>query len=222
VADSVFAVLFSVVVLVLAGAGLRCARPRLGTPRFPAAKNRYSGVAVWLLMITIPSFWWMLAVGPYTSCYSSPAVLIFGILLWVLVSLAMAVGALSDPGVIPRSVEGQEPDDTVRRTKLINGVEFELKICRTCGIVRPPRSSHDRKTDRCVLKFDHFCVFLGNTVGTSHPDPNPNPSKVRSNNHLYPGQVGSNNYLWFLLFVGLTSFGAIYFVSFSFWHKPHL
>jgi len=223
VADSVVAVLFSVVVLLLAGAGLRCARPRLGTPRFPAAKNRYSGVAVWLLMITIPSFWWMLAVGPYTSCYSSPAVPVFGILLWVLVSLAMAVAAFSDPGVIPRSVEGQEPDDTVRRTKLINGVEFELKICRTCGIVRPPRSSHDRKTDRCVLKFDHFCVFLGNTVGTliltpiltlarsqvgsnDHPIPNPNPS-----------QVGSNNYLWFLLFVGLTSFGAIYFVSFSFW-----
>ena len=140
----------------------------------------------------------MATVGPYAACYSSPAVLVFGVLLWVLVSLFMAVGALSDPGVIPRSVDdNSQPDDTVRRTKLINGVEFELKICTTCGIVRPPRSSHDSRTDRCVLKFDHFCIFLGNTVGRS-------------------------NYLWFLCFVGLTSFGAIYFVSFSLWHVVHL
>ena len=141
VADSVGSVLFSVAAVLLAGAGLRCARPRLQTPRFPAKKTRYSGVGVWLLMITIPSFWWMLAVGPYAACYSSPAVLVFGILLWVLVSLAMAVGAASDPGVIPRSVDGRVPDDTVRRTQLINGVEFELKVCTTCGIVRSPRSN---------------------------------------------------------------------------------
>ena len=63
--------------------------------------------------------------------------------------------------------------------------------------MRPPRSSHDRKTDRCVPKFDHFCIFLGNTVGRS-------------------------NYLWFLCFVGLTSFGAIYFVCFSLWQVFHL
>lgn len=197
VASAVVAVLFSVVVLLLAGAGVRSAQPRLGTPRFPAKKTRYSGVMVWLLMITIPSFWWMGAVGPYASCYVSPAVLVFGILLWFLVSLAMAVGAVSDPGVIPRGALGKEPDETVRRTKRINGVEFELKICTTCGIVRPPRSSHDRKTDRCVLKFDHFCIFLGNTVGRS-------------------------NYFWFLCFVGLTSFGAVYFVSFSLFHVVHL
>ena len=38
-------------------------------------------------MITIPSWGWMAAVGPYVSCYASPAGLVFGILLWVLVSL---------------------------------------------------------------------------------------------------------------------------------------
>ena len=63
--------------------------------------------------------------------------------------------------------------------------------------MRPPRSSHDRKTDRCVLKFDHFCIFLGNTVGRK-------------------------NYFWFLCFVGLTSFGAIYFVASSLWQVFHL
>jgi hypothetical protein len=48
-----------------------------------------------------------------------------------------------------------------------------------------------------VLKFDHFCVFIGNTVGQA-------------------------NYFWFLCFVGLTSLGAIYFVLFSLFHVFHL
>ena len=48
-----------------------------------------------------------------------------------------------------------------------------------------------------MLKFDHYCVFIGNTVGRS-------------------------NYLWFLCFIGLTSFGAMYFVGFSLFHVFHL
>ena len=197
VASSVAAVLFCATAMVLAGAGLRFIRPRLGTPRFPAKRRRYTGVLVWLVLITIPALLWMIAVGPYVACFLSPAVLVIGILLWLLASLAMGVAALSDPGVISRRAEGPDIDETVRHTKVVNGVEFELKVCTTCGIVRPPRSSHDRKTDRCVLKFDHFCVFIGNTVGHS-------------------------NYFWFLCFVGLTSLGAIYFVIFSLFHVFHL
>ena len=57
VADSVGAVLFSVAVVLLAGVGLRCAQPRLQTPRFPAKKTRYSGVAAcgcfWSLILTL-------------------------------------------------------------------------------------------------------------------------------------------------------------------------
>ena len=197
VASSVVSVLLCALAVLLAGAGFRFVRPRPGAPRFPAKRRRYTGVATWLLLITIPSFSWMVAVGPYVACYLSPAVLVIGILLWLLVSFTMAVGALSDPGVIRRNVDGPDPDEMVRRTKLVNGVEFELKICATCGVVRPPRSSHDRKTDRCVLKFDHYCVFIGNTVGRS-------------------------NYLWFLCFIGLTSFGALCFVGCSLFHVLHL
>ena len=54
-ADSVGSVLVSVAALLLAGVGLRCARPRLMTPLFPAKKTRYSGAAVWLMRITNPN-----------------------------------------------------------------------------------------------------------------------------------------------------------------------
>jgi len=43
-------------------------------------------------------------------------------------------------------------------------------------VARPPRASHDRKTGRCVAKFDHYCPWVGNSVG-------------------------ERNYVWFLLFV---------------------
>ena len=189
--------LFCLPAVLVACASVRYARTRHGSPLFPAKKMRYTGVATWLLLITVPALLWMVTVTPYAVCYSSPAVLVIGVALWLLVSFTMGRAALSDPGVIPRGTEGLAIDTTIRRTKLVNGIEFELKVCATCGIVRPPRASHDRKTDRCVVKFDHFCVFIGNSVGRG-------------------------NYRSFLCFVGLTSLSATYYFAYCLFHIVHL
>jgi DHHC palmitoyltransferase len=37
------------------------------------------------------------------------------------------------------------------------------KKCKHCW--KPPRCHHDSMTNRCVLKMDHYCVWVGNTVG---------------------------------------------------------
>jgi palmitoyltransferase len=39
------------------------------------------------------------------------------------------------------------------------------QLCVTCKIVRPLRAKHCGVTDRCVEVFDHYCPWVGNTIG---------------------------------------------------------
>ncbi|XP_031388073.1 protein S-acyltransferase 10-like isoform X2 [Punica granatum] len=38
-------------------------------------------------------------------------------------------------------------------------------ICSYCNIEQPPRSKHCHDCDRCILKFDHHCTWLGTCIG---------------------------------------------------------
>ncbi|KAI7745916.1 hypothetical protein M8C21_005544 [Ambrosia artemisiifolia] len=37
--------------------------------------------------------------------------------------------------------------------------------CTYCHVVQPPRAKHCHDCDRCVLQFDHHCVWLGTCIG---------------------------------------------------------
>ncbi|CAA2966920.1 protein S-acyltransferase 10-like isoform X2 [Olea europaea var. sylvestris] len=37
--------------------------------------------------------------------------------------------------------------------------------CPSCNVVQPPRAKHCHDCDKCVLQFDHHCVWLGTCVG---------------------------------------------------------
>lgn len=39
------------------------------------------------------------------------------------------------------------------------------KICSTCQIRKSVRSKHCRVTNRCIVRFDHYCAWIINSVG---------------------------------------------------------
>mmetsp|Transcript_1626 Transcript_1626/g.3779 ORF Transcript_1626/g.3779 Transcript_1626/m.3779 type:complete len:791 (+) Transcript_1626:519-2891(+) len=43
-----------------------------------------------------------------------------------------------------------------------------VPVCATCEIVKPIRSKHDKFTDVCIARFDHFCPFMGVAVGQNN------------------------------------------------------
>jgi hypothetical protein len=42
---------------------------------------------------------------------------------------------------------------------------FQERYCKTCHIIRPPKTSHCSFCDHCVMNFDHHCFFVGNCIG---------------------------------------------------------
>ncbi|CAI9111018.1 OLC1v1011151C1 [Oldenlandia corymbosa var. corymbosa] len=45
------------------------------------------------------------------------------------------------------------------------GSSVRTWTCSYCNVVQPPRAKHCHDCDRCVLQFDHHCVWLGTCIG---------------------------------------------------------
>lgn len=140
---------------------------------------------------------------------SLPVCLLWQLIACILLLLStgfMALTSFTNPGLIPR------PPDSVRRAnherfqvrreetppfvivEASGGViEVPTKYCTVCGLVRPPRASHCRETDRCIERWDHFCPWVGTAIGL-------------------------HNYRWFVLFVLTATCHALYLACASFAH----
>jgi len=108
------------------------------------------------LLVTI-----LLTVGPSTAffvCVSLPQLSwewTLGLLLWLgLIITVQLLASCIEPGYLPRSVAKPTQTNIGNR-----------RVCRTCKIVRPPRSKHCGVCDACVLKLDHHCPWLGTCIG---------------------------------------------------------
>ncbi|KAK5843828.1 hypothetical protein PVK06_006286 [Gossypium arboreum] len=45
------------------------------------------------------------------------------------------------------------------------GTSIRSCTCSYCNVEQPPRAKHCHDCDKCVLQFDHHCVWLGSCVG---------------------------------------------------------
>ncbi|PSC75247.1 putative S-acyltransferase 14 [Micractinium conductrix] len=61
-------------------------------------------------------------------------------------------------------------DQTARRAYAWDGEAGRAAVnrpryCRKCSAWKPPRAHHDSMTGRCVLRMDHYCIWVLNCVG---------------------------------------------------------
>jgi hypothetical protein len=78
--------------------------------------------------------------------------------------ITLILSNVIDPGIIPPARVGDPIPRPV--TIHINDVgDVELEVCRTCKILRPPRSSHCTTADVCVRDYDHYCGVINSVVG---------------------------------------------------------
>jgi len=74
----------------------------------------------------------------------------------------------ADPGTIdtgPKGRKAYEDALQVAAEGSLSDASSMPALCHTCRIVKPLRSKHCSTLKRCVPMFDHYCPYIGNTIG---------------------------------------------------------
>ena len=89
--------------------------------------------------------------------------------------ISLFVAWTTDPGAVPMGArpveispviveEGEAADPSSPNSA--RTTTRGIRRCRKCGNnYKPPRAHHDSVTGRCIVKFDHYCPWVGNAVG---------------------------------------------------------
>lgn len=124
--------------------------------------------------------------SPYSSSLSRVSIISKARMLSIpicnnLSAICFALACLLDPGTLPprKHSANSSADDTDAATvqEEVSNLEadsaydtflYPKKICSTCKIPRPPRSHHCSVCSRCVLDFDHHCIWTNSCIGRNN------------------------------------------------------
>lgn len=119
-------------------------------------------IFTWVCLLGISAFFFVIA-APYVWYESSPGIPLAAGYFFVLTVIFSLMTTLTDPGIIPRkeilSKMGVKSETLIKDAK---------RMCRTCGINKPPRTSHCKHCDNCIEGMDHHCPFVNNCIGKNN------------------------------------------------------
>ena len=78
----------------------------------------------------------------------------------------MLLTSFSDPGILKKLIIQNDGKFRHQRSIKVNHLGYikKTKICKSCNIVKPFRSTHCGDCDNCVERFDHHCPWIGTCV----------------------------------------------------------
>eukprot|EP01023_Acetabularia_acetabulum_P025472 TRINITY_DN24388_c0_g2_i1.p1 TRINITY_DN24388_c0_g2~~TRINITY_DN24388_c0_g2_i1.p1 ORF type:complete len:348 (-),score=6.49 TRINITY_DN24388_c0_g2_i1:327-1229(-) len=100
-------------------------------------------------------------------------VIIFSSLVFMMLWSYLACVA-SSPGYVPQNwhpfVDDEEAQQMMERLPYLYQMfdrsdPLSPRYCRKCQHWKPPRTHHDSVSGNCVLKMDHYCIWVVNCVG---------------------------------------------------------
>lgn len=144
----------------------------------PHVDFKFCGCA-WTFIL-LPTFLYFVVASNHLWVQESPWLPIVTAMLFCSTILFLLLTSCTDPGIIPRrelqfvvsglidEVAAATATAPLNRANINFTQEMDndgYRWCPTCKIVRPPRASHCRVCDNCVLRFDHHCPFVNNCIG---------------------------------------------------------